>query len=319
MANASDSNIKVELKRLESLVDKDPKNYEAHMEIAEYYHQLSDFFEAFSWLNKANKRFPDKIGPYIELGYIFIERDEFQEAYRMFENATELDPNNYRGWIGISKVSEHFNELDEIVDACTAAMKAAPDDPEALTSVLQCLVRANELERAEGVVKKIQAIKNLNGDHLHKTNFCIGFISLKRKLFNNAIDILEKVPKESCKYPAALHNIGLAYSDLKVFEKAEMYFKKAMETEVKDNPHAWVNYGLMFEKAKNYESALSAYTKANEIEPGIWPWAEHMKAIFIDKVPPPENHRNLQHVDTKMDIGNGRSVMPSSTRSVSVI
>ncbi|MHA1112597.1 MAG: CoB--CoM heterodisulfide reductase subunit B [Promethearchaeota archaeon] len=287
MANASDSNIKVELKRLESLVDKDPKNYEAHMEIAEYYHQLSNFFEAFSWLNKANKRFPDKTGPFIELGYIFIEKNEYQEALRMFERATEIDPNNYRGWIGITKVSEHYDEKEEIVNACISAMKAAPDDPEALTTVLKSLVRANELDRAKAVIKKIKGFKNLEPDYQKKTDFYSGFIFLKQKLFNKAISILKTIPKESCKYPAALHNIGLAYSDLKTFDKAEMYFKKAMETEeIKKNPHAWVNYGLMFEKAKNYESALSAYNTANELQPGIWPWIEHMKAIFIDKVPP---------------------------------
>jgi heterodisulfide reductase subunit B len=305
MANASDPNIKVELKRLESLVDKDPKNYKAHMEIAEYYHQIGDFFETFSWLNKANKRFPNEIGPYIKLGYIFIERDEYQDAFRMFEKATELDPNNYQGWIGISKVSEHFDEIGEIIDACTAAMKSAPDDPEALTSVLQCLVRVNELGRAERLVKTIHEIKHVDEKQLHKTNFYLGFINLKRKLFLKAIEILEGIPKESCKYPRALHNIGLAYSDLKIFDKSELYFKKALDyDEIKDNPHVWVNYGLMFEKAKKYESALSAYQKANELQPGIWPWWEYMKAIFIDKVPPPKNHKNLQQIDTKMDIGD---------------
>ena len=309
MANASDSNIKVELKRLESLVDKDPKNYEAHMEIAEYYHKLHNFFEAFSWLNKANKRFPDEIGPFIELGYIFIEKNDYQEALRMFERATEIDPNNYRGWIGITLVSEHYDEKEEVVNACISAMKAAPDDPEALTTVLKSLVRANELERAKAVITKINGLKNLEPDYQKKTDFYSGFILLRQKLFIKAINILETIPKESCKYPAALHNIGLAYSDLKVFDKAEMFFKKALEfDEVKNNPHAWVNYGLMFEKAKNYESALSAYNTANELQPGIWPWVEHMKAIFIDKVPPPENHKNLQQVDSKTDFGDTEQI-----------
>lgn len=305
MANASDSNRKVDLKRLESLVDKDPKNFEAHIKIAEYYRQSGNFFEAFSWLNKANKRFPDKITPYIELGYIFIEKNDYHEALRMFEKATEIDPNNYRGWIGISKVSEHYNEREETVNACIAAMKAAPDDPEALTIVLKCLVKSNELDRAVALIHKIREIKEMDALHVYVTDFYQGLIYLKQKLFQKAIGVLEGIPKESYKFPTALHNIGLAYSDLKVFDKAELYFKKALEfDEIKNNPHVWVNYGLMFEKAKNYESALSSYNTANELQPGIWPWVEHMKAIFIDKVPPPANHKNLQNVDTKMNAGD---------------
>ncbi len=303
MANATES-IKRELKRLESLVDKDPQNYDAHMEIAEAYHQLDNMLEAFSWYNKANKRFPKNIGPYIELGYIFIEKQDYQEAFRMFEKAAEIEPNNYRGWIGLSKVFDHFNELDELVEVCSAAMDAAPNDPEALLSVLHCLSKANELERAEHLANKILHIENLDTDHTSITNFYVGFILMKRKLFHKAISVLETISEDSKKYPAALHNIALSYSDLKQFDKAEMFFKKALTTEIKENAHAWVNYGLMFEKAKNYESALNAYQKANELEPGIWPWWEHMKAIFIDKVPPPENHKNLQHVDTKMTIGD---------------
>ncbi|MBN2157693.1 MAG: CoB--CoM heterodisulfide reductase subunit B [Candidatus Lokiarchaeota archaeon] len=304
MANASESTIKGELKRLEFLVDKDPQNYEAHMEIAEYYHRLENFIEAFSWYNKANKRFPKKIGPYLKLGEIFIERGDFQEAFRMFERATELEPKNYLGWMGISKVFEHFNELDDLVKACIVAMDSAPENPEALISVLQCLVRANQLERAEELTTKILEIIGDDNKYLPITNFYKGLIELKRKLFIKAIPILESIPKDSSKYPAALHNIALAYSDLKKFDQAEEFFKKTMETDVKDNPHAWVNYGLMLEKAKKYENALVAYQKANELEPGIWPWWEHMKAIFIEKVSPPKNHKNLQHTDTKMNLGD---------------
>ncbi len=308
MANASDS-IKSELKKLESEVDKDPKNYIAHMEIAEYYRQLGNIIEAFSWLNKANKRFPNEIGPYLELGKIFIQREMYHEALRMYEKATEIESTDYRGWIGIANISEHYNETEELVNACIAARDAAPEDPEALTTVLHCLVRANELERAEGLIKKIRIIPNIEENYSYKTDFYQAFIYLKQKLFKKAIDILEKIPADSCKYPISLHNIALSYSDLKEFDKSEMYFKKALEfDEIKSNPHVWVNYGLMFEKSKKYENALKAYNQANELQPDIWPWVNHMKAIFIDKVPPPENHKNLQQVDTKMVAGDTKQL-----------
>lgn len=280
------SEVLKQIKELEGRIDENPKDLDAHCKVANLYNDIGDTVEAFSWFRRANRRFPNQVGPYLEMGYIYMSKGDFEEAYDLFDQATKINESDYRAWIAKSKALKKMQAYSECTDSCFQALKVAPDKPAPLKSTLQCMVGANLFEKAEDIIRKLNK-SELDIESIAFKDFYEGLMYIKKMLFSDAIAKFETIDVDSEYYPMALHNLALAYSDAKKYDAAEEKFKELMEgtdtrfSAIQKDPYAWINYGLMYEKAKKHKNAYRCYLKANELEKNVWPHVVSLRDIFL--------------------------------------
>ena len=86
------------------------------------------------------------------------------------------------------------------------------------------------------------------------------------KINEDAIKEFQDVIKRDPSFAQAYEGLGLAYFQMKEFEKCEKYFKKSVEL----NPKLWKsqNYlGTIYDRQKNYKKAIQKYSAAIALKP----------------------------------------------------
>ncbi|MOA03763.1 Tetratricopeptide repeat protein [compost metagenome] len=106
-----------------------------------------------------------------------------------------------------------------------------------------------------------------------------GIIYLKKGEFQKAIDNLESYSsKDEVTSATALGAIGDAYSELKNYDKAADYYKKAADKKLQSfSPIYLMKLGMIYEELKKNDKAVEAY-KTIKTE-----YAESQQARSIDE------------------------------------
>lgn len=119
-----------------------------------------------------------------------------------------------------------------------------------------------------------------NTSSANLANAYLGGLYLQKGEFQKAVDALENYSNTGSEVidPLVLGMLGDAYSELKNFDKAETYYKKAAEKS--DNsftaPLFLKKLGLVYEEQKDNSAALDAYKKIKQEYP------ESAEAAMID-------------------------------------
>ena len=90
------------------------------------------------------------------------------------------------------------------------------------------------------------------------------------KAYEQVIDLLENVIKQSPGVTAPHINLGMAYQQLENLEQAEDQFKAALEL-VPDHPVACNQYGLLLRKTGRFDEARKIYEQALARFPDYYP------------------------------------------------
>jgi tetratricopeptide (TPR) repeat protein len=104
-------------------------------------------------------------------------------------------------------------------------------------------------------------------DKLAETLNVIGW-RLQHRLGNHAeaVAVFERAIASDPAFSWPYHNIGRVYMDLKDFEQARRWLRRAVEV----NPHHWraqFNLGVASHRLQRYDDALEAYARAATMDP----------------------------------------------------
>lgn len=103
-----------------------------------------------------------------------------------------------------------------------------------------------------------------------RSDFKSAVILFHEKEYEQAIDLLENVIKQSPGVTAPHINLGMAYQQLENLEQAEDQFKAALEL-VPDHPVACNQYGLLLRKTGRFDAARKIYEQALARFPDYYP------------------------------------------------
>jgi len=101
---------------------------------------------------------------------------------------------------------------------------------------------------------------------LQGINFQLGMACFKINDFEQALQLLEKVPEKDLTYDM-LNNMGTACSRAEAYDKAEHYFKLAIEKKP-DYTKAIRNLAVLYQKMDKPEKAIANYEKYLDLRPG---------------------------------------------------
>jgi len=104
----------------------------------------------------------------------------------------------------------------------------------------------------------------------------------RNKVWKNSITLMEDTIKKSPDMFIAYNNLGIAYSDAKLYDKAINSYKKALEL----NPYfakAHANIGTLYATVKNYQKSLVEIKSALKLNPNI-PGAQFNLGLLYYKI-----------------------------------
>ncbi len=119
---------------------------------------------------------------YSAIASTYSEKDENEKAREFYQKANELDPENIQVFIGLSRLEEKANNIDQSFGYLEKALSHHPDSKEILLSYSQLCIRTNKIDNAKNTLlklieknpsdiqsKKLLGILYLREGHLEKT------------------------------------------------------------------------------------------------------------------------------------------------------
>ena len=234
-----------------------------------YYNRLGFFLtengkfdEAIPILQQAVDINPEPV--YFEnLGYVHEFKGDYEisESYYIRAlNSAVTDKDTYENRLGIYYYNRQDYERAISRYHNAIALAAKPVYYENLGLAYE---NSKQLRKAEESYRKAVSVAEKDKDkYLNRLAF---FLSDNGR-YTEAVDLLEQATQI---LPAAnyFENLGYAYENLGEMQKAETFYKKAIEISSSDR-HIYLNrLGIFFFRQEKYEEAVTFYRKAIELRP----------------------------------------------------
>jgi tetratricopeptide (TPR) repeat protein len=149
----------------------------AYMALARVYVATNRTDEVAREYELAREKFPEFLPTYIQLGHVYEERGDFDQAKQAYQSALQMNPNyvqalNDLAWLDC----EHGGSLDEALELAQQAKKQQSDNP-----------------------------------HINDT---LAWIYYKKGLYPSAVELLESALAKSPKEPVYQYHLGTVYLTL---------------------------------------------------------------------------------------------------------
>jgi tetratricopeptide (TPR) repeat protein len=195
-------------------------------------------------------------------GLILAGAGSYDEAYRAYDKAIQINPNNAGAWDGealtlralalsrhdLHEYNESLKAFDIAIEQYDKAIKAYPKD--ANNWYFRGLALSDK-----AITMQASVMFNISSDEQDK----IGYFEEAIKAYDNATAI-------SPKFAAAWKNKGNVLYALGKYNESIQAYNRAIEI-VPDYPLAWYDKGLALNKTGKYDEAVQAHNKAIEKEP----------------------------------------------------
>lgn len=122
---------------------------------------------------------------------------------------------------------------------------------------------------------------------------------LEQKEYSEAVKSFEEVIKDGKNVGEAYHGQGIAYWELKEYEKAKDALEKALENGVEGTPNIYQTLGDACMQLEEYDEALSCYWKGMACE-GLT--EEQLQAMLYNEVMAYEGLKDWEGAKVKMAV-----------------
>ncbi len=274
----------LELQRANQVAASSASHQDAVLPLGQALRRLGMLNEARAVLEPAAA---PRLGHYdivCELAEIELEQAFFEAAVERFGQATRMNPNRFRGLMGLGQAHLRLGRHERAREAWSEVLKRDPQNIEAQLAIVGSYMEEHqydlvlaEAEKAEAIIQhhaerqpdlslarrrvELYTIQGQALSRLHRTY-------MARDYFEQALGI---DPSNA----AALLGIALSYQSDRRYDRAEEYFLKAMEAEP-ENPTYALSMGVFWGQfQRDPERALPYYYKYYELggkDPAVRQW-----------------------------------------------
>lgn len=133
-------------------------DFDAQTLLAQELMQEGRCLEAIPHLERAVAAKPEMADAHVLLGTAQFRAERPVDAIASFGRALELDPAHIRAQLLRSWAHEMLNQCPEATASCERAAALAPEDPEVLSTLLNCCIRTFEWQRVPQVLQRLRAL-----------------------------------------------------------------------------------------------------------------------------------------------------------------
>jgi protein O-mannosyl-transferase len=196
------------------------------------------------------------------LGCLFAECGEYNQAIAAFQKAVDIKPDKHEAWNNMGSAYDDQKEYDKAIEAYQKAVDIKPDLHEAWYNMGNVYREQKEYDKAIALYQKAADIK----PDLHEAWYNMGNAYREQKEYDKAITAFQKAVDIKPDKQEAWNNMGSMHYRQKAYDKAITAFQKAVE--IKPDKHeAWYNMGITYEHKADTTNARRCYAKAHRLNP----------------------------------------------------
>ena len=223
------------------------------------------------WQDTVRKS-PYKSMVHNNMGTAYLSKERLKEARKSFEVSSALSPSSTDPYINMGHIHARNKEWDKAKLKYDLALKLGANRSQVFFN--SGLMRLKLNKPAEALPFLLEAIKIKNHRPLYHQELGNAFRMLKQ--YDSALKSYRKVLELEPNYVEAQNNIGVIFWNLKILDKAELEFKKAL---------------VMKDKTKIHNNLANLYIAKKQFSKAI----PHLKTV-LGRKPNDSRARNLLHV-----------------------
>jgi tetratricopeptide (TPR) repeat protein len=223
------------------------------------------------WQDTVRKS-PYKSMVHNNMGTAYLSKERLKEARKSFEVSLALSPSSTDPYINMGHIDARNKEWDKAKLKYDLALKLGANRSQVFFN--SGLMRLKLNKPAEALPFLLEAIKIKNHRPLYHQELGNAFRMLKQ--YDSALKSYRKVLELEPNYVEAQNNIGVIFWNLKILDKAELEFKKAL---------------VMKDKTKIHNNLANLYIAKKQFSKAI----PHLKTV-LGRKPNDSRARNLLHV-----------------------
>ena len=252
-----------EIENLQTVLQKDPSNFQARRELAILLANEGFNEEALSNIQYLIKYFPEDAELQYNLAILYEKLKDLKEAKKAYQKAIQISPQE-DFYYNLGEVLVSLEEWDEAIDCFRKVLSTDNNDGNCYFNLGLCYYHKDETNLA---IDSFQQAVNLNPKDIF-AYFYLGYIYQNNGLTNFAIENYKKVLSISPDYSWAYFNLAsIAYKNGNL-EEAKEYLLKTIEFN-KNDIEAYKLLTKIFIKENDFEEIISILeTRLDEEENG---------------------------------------------------
>lgn len=258
-----------------------PKDHMPHIQLGKIYANSGNYDEAIKEFNQAITLKPDSYMAHVDLGGYYMHLDKADDAIRMYKKANELKPEKPTPYINLGVAYQSQGRFDEAVAIMKKALELKLNKNEQnLANFNLGNIYADKGEADNAIASYEASLKAEPGNLLATSG--VGWMKGTKGQYDEDIALQKKVLKlaggQRVIESVARARMASALAAKGETKAAEAEFEKcaAMKPPF---PVALVDYGHYLEKSGRKNEAKSQFQKALEVQPSFKPAKEALAKL----------------------------------------
>jgi len=228
--------------------------------------------------------------------------DRLEEALKIVTEVTEKDPMIKEARQLRAQILLMLNKIEETIKECKEALKIDPEYKDVMFNLALAYKNQKKYEEAIAEYEKIMSLDPKD----YKPFYSLGEIYMRMNNVDKAIFYLQQAVKLEPEHSSMAHHLlGTAYLEKKMFEQAEIEFKKALETYL-HIPNGHFELALVYEEKNEPEKAIKEYKKEIELHPADYRAHFNLAKLYVRLGYMREGIQHFQEaINHKKDFANG--------------
>ena len=229
----------------------------------------------------------EAVKEYVNVAVYHLNRDEFNEARQFYLKAIELDPKCTGAFLGLSKIAEMQNDIQQATEYLKNAMSAQPSNSDVLLNYSRLAVKAGNADEGKQALMRLIGTDPSNNEYKK----LLGNLYLKEGLMAEAWEQLLPYIDETVRlgnWDEAIHRLA-NFADFKPMDVKSMLItiykgKDDVESAVKELREL----AVIYENNKMPDKAIQSYREILALMPSDESAEVKIIEIGNEVITPPE-------------------------------
>ncbi len=206
---------------------KNRKDPDILLKLAEVTFIIGDYKNSQRYLDTLRDNFDANSEGWVIRGFVFLQTEDTLSAIKSFEEATRINPDNYRAFLQLGVIYTHLKN-PVCLEYYQTALELKPGSAEVYYNMGWYYQQTNDFNRAIELYNHLLTMKD-GGGLKPNAYYNLGYLHIQMKMWSEARDYFGKAIQLNPKYVEAYYAKGFAHEMLGDIMNAKAYYEEALK------------------------------------------------------------------------------------------